>query len=200
MSFADAQRHMGNFVRGSKASELVDEVSGPTTHQLQGAILCWTHYSGSWLYNFLFAHFAGMVRSHSEPRSLTNICFFQVYAGTDCHPGAPTSALCRGAVVVLAWCQSLLKAHFPAKPECGSRRVWFSFWRQKVDFQRFNRGLSLIFFCASWKMKYTSNKVEFTCGVFFANLFCFGLPCFSIEQPRKRSCNLLKNVSFITES
>lgn len=77
---------------------------------------CWTHYSGSWLCNLPFAHFAGVVRSPWEPRSLTNICF-QVYAGTDCHSEAPTSALCRGTVVVLAWCQTLLKAHFSVKQQ-----------------------------------------------------------------------------------
>ena len=71
----------------------------------------------------IFAHFAGLVRSHSEPRGLTNICFFQVYAGTDCHPEVPTSALRGGTVVALAWGQSLLKAHFSVKRWSPTARV-----------------------------------------------------------------------------
>lgn len=115
ISFADAQRHMGSFVRSSEAFRAGGwgEWSNNSLAARSNPLL--NYYSGSWLCNLLFTHFAGVVRSHSEPRSLTNICFFQVYAGTDCHPEAPTSALCRGTVVVLAWCQSLLKAHFPAK-------------------------------------------------------------------------------------
>lgn len=66
---------------------------------------------------------AGPVRSDSEPRSLTNICFCQVYTGTDCHSEAPTSALRRGTVMVLTWCQRLLKAHFPARRWNPAARV-----------------------------------------------------------------------------
>lgn len=102
----------------------------------------------------MFAHFADLVRSHLEPRSLRNICFFQVYIGTDCRPESPTSALCRGTVVVLDWCQSLLKAHFLVKlwslTACEVAEVFGSdFGKRRLTSSDLTGVLLLNFFCAS---------------------------------------------------
>jgi len=139
-----------------------------------------------------FAHFASRIRSHSAPRSLRNIFLFQLSAGTDCHPKAPASARRRGTVAALAWCQSLLKAPFPAKRRSLAARAVAEVFGSGFGKGRLTSSdLVRVYFSAFPVLpkKQNMRMVRLNWLGFFVGFF-FPL-CFSIEQPRKSLCNLL---------